>query len=180
MRCEAHYLFQEPVRASPLPVRPDPHLPQGCNVRDLHNETVLLASLEPGGIERPRRFPTALQHPCISIPSPCCNPHLANSLELKVYERTLLDLSFSVLQSPATVFLARNPSADLTGIPPPLENQAHTGHLESFQAACSIRYHSVTRTVETRSQVCAHRLPAGICPRACPWPVPTRRQSNLA
>lgn len=165
--------------ASPLPVCPDPHLPQGCDVRDLHNETVLLASLKPGRIERPR-FPMALQHPCISTPSPCCNSYLANSLKLKVYECTLLDLSFSVLQSPATVFLARNLSADLTGIPPPLENQAHTRHLEPFQAACSTRFHSVTRTIETHSQVCAHRLPAGICPRACPWSIPTRRQSNLA
>lgn len=164
-----HYPFQEPVWASPLPVCPDPHLPEGCDISDLHNETVLLASLKPGGIERLRRFPAALQHRCVLIPCPCCHSHLANSLKLKVYACTSLNLSFSVLQSLATVLLARQLSADLTGIPQPLENHAHTRHLESFQAACSIRYRSViTRKIDTHSQVSAHCLPPGICPCACP------------
>lgn len=83
--CEVHYPFQEPVRASPLPICPDPHLPEGCDIGNLHNETVLLASLKPGGIERLRRFPTALQHHCVLIPCPCCNSHLANSLKLSLW-----------------------------------------------------------------------------------------------
>lgn len=152
------------MRASPFPVHPDPHLPEGCDVGDLHNKTVLLASLKPGGMERLRRFPAALRHRRLSIPCPCCNSRLANSLKLKVYECTLLDLSFPVLRSPATVFLARHLSADLTGIPPPLENQAHTRHLEPFQAACSIHYLFVTRTIQTKS---------GFCTSPSSWHLPT-------
>lgn len=161
-----HYPFQEPVRASPLPIRPDPHLPEGCDIGDLQNETVLLASLKPGGIERLRRFPAALQHRCVSTPCPCRNSHLANSLELKVYERALLDSSFSVLQSLATVYLARHLGADLTGIPPPLENQARTRHLEPFQAACSIHHHSVCNRNNRRSQ-------SGLCTSPSSWHLPT-------
>lgn len=154
------------MRARPLPVRPDPHLPEGCDIGDLHNETVLLASLKPAGIERLRRFPAALQHRRVLILCPRCNSHLANSLRLKVYERMLLDLSFSLLQSLATVFLARHLTAGLTGIPPPLENQAHTRPLELFQAACSIHYHSVCDQNNRGSQ-------SGFCTSPSSWHLPT-------
>lgn len=77
--CEAHYPFQEPVRARPLPIRPDPHLPQGCDVGDLHNEAVLLASLKSGGSERPRSIHAAsLRHgPLLTLQlAPCQQPHI--------------------------------------------------------------------------------------------------------
>lgn len=147
--CQECYPFHEPVRARPLPVRPDPHLPEGCDVSNLHNETVLLAPLKPAGIGRPRRFSccfTASPH-LRSVPRH--SPGRANSLKSKVYECSLLDLSFSVLQSPATVLLARHLSADLTGIPPSLEN---TAHLELLQAACSIHYCSVCTQNNSGSQ----------------------------
>lgn len=77
-----------------------------------------------------------------TVPCSRCSLHLASSLTLKVYECTLRDSSSSAPQSPATVFLARHLSPDLTGIPPPLENQAHTRYLEPFQAACNVPYRS--------------------------------------
>lgn len=54
--CQECYPLHEPVRARPLPVRPDPHLPQGCDVSNLHDEAVLLAPLKPARIARTRSF----------------------------------------------------------------------------------------------------------------------------
>lgn len=93
--CPKLYPLHEPVRARPLPVRPHPHLPQGRDVGDLHDETVLLAPLKPAGIARTRRvfffFPLLLYSPSAS---PARSPGHANSLKSKVYEFYLLDSSF--------------------------------------------------------------------------------------
>lgn len=113
------------------------------------------------GLEgRPRRcffFPAPLQPLCVSIP--CRSPGHANSLKSKVYECSLLDLSFPALQQPATVLLARHLSADLTGIPPSLGN---TAHLELLQAACSIHCRSVCNQNNRDSQ-------AGFCTSPPSW-----------
>lgn len=99
------------------------------------------------GLQHHRGFPAALQPLHISVP--CRSPGRANSLKSKLYECSLLDLSFPALQSPATLLLARHPGADLTGIPPSLEN---TAHLEPLQAACSIHYCSVCSRNNSDSQ----------------------------
>lgn len=99
------------------------------------------------GLQEQGVFAAALQPLCISIP--CCSPGRANILKSKVYECSLLDLSFPVLKSPAAVLLARHLSADLTGIPPSLENTAHP---ELLQAACSIHYRSVCSQNNSDSQ----------------------------
>lgn len=57
------------MRARPLPVRPDPHLPEGCDVGNLHDEAVLLAPLKPAGIGRPRRFSLLLLYSLSASPS---------------------------------------------------------------------------------------------------------------
>lgn len=78
--CQEHYPFHEPVRARPLPVRPDPHLPEGRDVGDLHDETVLLAPLKPAGIATPQRFSccfTASLHlRPVPQPWPCQQPQI--------------------------------------------------------------------------------------------------------
>lgn len=149
------------MRARPLPICPDPHLPQGCNISNLHDETVLLAPLKPAGIGRKTKevffFPAALQPLLVSIP--CHSPGHANSLKSKVYECSLLDLSFPALQQPATVLLARHLSADLTGIPPSLGN---TAYLELLQAACSIHCRSVCNQNNRDSQ-------SGFCTSPPSW-----------
>lgn len=105
-----------------------------------------------------------LSHDVIT-PRSSCSPCFASSLALKVYECVLWDLRSPALWSPATVFLASFLGSDLTGIPPPLENQACMRYLEQFQAACDMHYHS---DCNQSNQVSAHHLPPGSCPRACP------------
>lgn len=128
------------------------------------------------GLQEQGIFAAALQPLCIPIPR--CSPGRANILKSKVYECSLLGLSFPVLKSPAAVLLARHLSADLTGIPPSLENTAHPKLLQQPIAHIAVLF--VARTTATHSQTSAHRLPPGTCTLACPWPIPDRRQNNFA
>lgn len=159
--CPKLYPLHEPVRARPLPVRPHPHLPQGRDVGDLHDETVLLAPLKPAGIARTRRFfsffPCCFTAPLRLRPAAPATPTASNQKFMSFIYWTRAS---PALQSPATVLLARHLSADLTGIPPSLEN---TAHLELLQAACSIHCHSVCNQNNRDSQ-------SGFCTS---WHLPT-------
>lgn len=114
-------------------------------------------------------FPFALQQHCPLIPCPCCYSHLANNLKLKAYEWTSSDFSSPVLQSPATMFLARHLSLDSfsEGFLLPWKMKPIRGNwsLPRQSVAYVITLFAI-RTIETCSQVSACHLPPGICPCA--------------